>query len=560
MQKAKKISADFAQQEGSALILTLITIAILLLVGGGVLANVMARYQKDAQTLSWREALVAAQSGIDFGWATINNTIKNPTTAWADWTTKKDENGVELTPIVRVYTSPVLNHDGEGNQRTSYTVEIDSPASLNQGKRTKVAYRIRATGFTDLPGSRTISDDSRDVRLRRLSVVFEKTAGQAGTGKVATRPQATRTIEVVALPRSPFSHALGSEINYKFDKKVYIDGYDSRDGAQSIDGLYDISRRTMAGSVFANRWKKKSRQVEKLDLGKATIYGDVIYPSGKVKNAQNVKGRLIDKETRETETIEKPDWLVGTDPTLTKIDGKLTDAQKKFYHEAEEDAKSDGPAAVMAAKTAREAAEQKVRGMILNGGTEFSPTRYKLQEIKLDNRDESLIISNPPGETESWIELWVTKDIKISKGAVVLLKDGVHATIHFEHNLEIKDTKKDGGGFIVESGFAGDLQFYGIEAPEHAKEFDDEFSPRKRSGKIKIEDADFAGLIDAPDFDIEYKPKDDGKPGDGAEVYGSFVGRKVKIGNGANFHYDKALEEIGKPLGYQVASYVEDTR
>ncbi|HEX4640585.1 MAG TPA: hypothetical protein VH252_04325, partial [Chthoniobacterales bacterium] len=500
------------------------------------------------------------ESGIDFGVATINDTIKNPDTAWAGWTTKKDENGSELTPVIKVYTSPVFYYGGEGNHRATYTLEIDSPASLNQGKRAKVAYRIRATGFTDLPGARTVSDDRRDVSLRRLSLVFDKTAGQAGTGKLVTRPQATRTIEVVALPRSPFNHALGSEINYKFDKKVYIDGYDSRDGNRSIDGLYDISRRTTAESVFANRWKKKPRQVEKLDLGKATIYGDVLYPSGKVKNAENVKGRLVDKETRETETIAKPDWLLGTDPTLTKIDGKLTDAQQKFYHQAEEDARSEGPAALMAAKAATQAAQQKVRGMVLNGGSEGEPTRYKLQEIKLDNRDESLIISNPPGATESWIELWVTKDIKISKGAVVLLKDGVHATIHFEHNLEIKDTKSAGGGFIVESGFAGDLQFYGIEAPDHKKEIDDDLSPQKRSGKIKIEDADFAGVIDAPDFDIEYKPKDDGKPGDGAEIYGSFVGRKVKIGHGANFHYDQALEEIGKAKGYQVVSYIEDTR
>jgi hypothetical protein len=285
-----------------------------------------------------------------------------------------------------------------------------------------------------------------------------------------------------------------------------------------------------------------------------------MYPRGKVLHAENVKGRLVDKETRETETITKPDWLLGTDPSLTRIDGKLTKEQQRFYQQAEANAKSEGPAAEMAARTATQTAEQKIRGMVLNGGTETSPTRYKLQEINLNNRDESLIISNPPGAKESWIELWVTGDIAIQKGAVVLLKDGVHATVHFEHNLEIKNTKSDGGGFIVESGFAGDLQFYGIEAADFKKEADDELSPQKRSGKIKIEDADFAGVINAPDFDIDYTPKDNGKPGDGAELYGSFIGRKVKIGHGANFHYDEALAEIGKTKSYQVVSYFEDTR
>src|SRR4051794_1161808 len=52
MQTSMKVSARFNQCTGSALILTLITIAVLLTIGGGVLASVMRRYHSNSQALS----------------------------------------------------------------------------------------------------------------------------------------------------------------------------------------------------------------------------------------------------------------------------------------------------------------------------------------------------------------------------------------------------------------------------------------------------------------------------------------------------------------------------
>ena len=129
--------------------------------------------------------------------------------------------------------------------------------------------------------------------------------------------------------------------------------------------------------------------------------------------------------------------------------------------------------------------------------------------------------------------------------------------------VEIKDTKSEKGGFIVESGFAGDLQLIGVESPDQSKkEVDDDYSPRKRSGKVTISDGDFTGVINAPDWDVDFKPKDwDKEDGiNGAQVFGSILARKVNIGHGADYHYDEAVSEIGSIAGYSFAGWNEVER
>jgi hypothetical protein len=198
---------------------------------------------------------------------------------------------------------------------------------------------------------------------------------------------------------------------------------------------------------------------------------------------------------------------------------------------------------------------------LLGGSDPSNPTRYKVEKIEVNKKDESIVLSNPPGVTESWIEIWVTEEMKIEKGGTIFVSNGVHAKLYLEgKKVEIKETRADKGGLILESGFAGDFQLIGIEAKEETnKETDDEFSPKKRSGSIKISDADFTGVINAPDWDVDFKPKDWDKEDTiyGGQFYGSVLGRKVKIGNGADVHFDEALTEIGSVARYSIAGWNE---
>ena len=283
-----------------------------------------------------------------------------------------------------------------------------------------------------------------------------------------------------------------------------------------------------------------------------------------VKNHENVLGDKVTNVSMDAPINLAPQWTTVT-ANIDKLDGKIPSALAASFKIAEKLAKAGGPAAQFEAKSATAAAELAAKGMELLGSADPSnPARYKVGKIDINKKDESLVLSNPVGATESWVDIWVTEDIKIEHGGTMFLSNGVHARIFMEgKKMEIKDTKADKGGFIVESGFAGDLQLIGIESSDQSKkESDDEFSPRKRSGKLKISDGDFTGVINAPDWDVEFKPKDwDKEDGvNGAQLFGSILGRKVKIGHGADYHYDEAVSEIGSVVGYSFAGWNEVER
>lgn len=559
--------------EGTVLVAAVLTVAILASISAAALFSVGARHQNSYQGAGWREALTAAESGVERTMADLRTTIDDPTNAWAGWgvvdaagnpTTVQtiDRDGRWAAGYTLRMNATLPAQSGETRQ-TRYSVLVDVPSTLAPtAKRWNQAYRIRSTGTSELPGSVRAASDQRDTQLRRLSLLWDRTLGS----KTST-PLATRTIEVVAKPESAYEYSLASEINFKLNKRTIIDGYNSNYTDTSTNGKYDPAKRTPdGGTILANRWKKKPKPdqaVEKFDVGKATIYGDLMVKGSlkNVKNYENVQGDKVTNVSVDLPVNLAPAWPSVT-LNIANLDGKLPASLAASYKIAQKNAKAGGPAAQFEAKSATAAAELAAKGMELPGGSDPSnPTRYKVEKIGLDKKDESLVLNNPLGVTESWIEIWVTEEFKIEHGGTMFVSNGVHATIYLEgKKVEIKDTKNDKGGFIVESGFAGDLQIIGIESKDNTKkESDDDYSPQKRSGKISISDADFTGVINAPDWDVEFKPKDWDKDDGiaGAQLYGSVVGRKVKIGNGADYHFDEALSEIGSIVRYSIAGWNE---
>ena len=561
--------------EGGVLVAAVLTVTILASISAVVLHNVGTKHHNSYQAASWREALAGAESGVERAMAELRATIDRPTNAWAGWTVvdaagnpasvqQIDRDGRWAPGYTLRTTATLPAQSGEGRP-IRYAVTIDVPPTLAAtSRRWNQAYRIRSTGTSPLPGPARGGSDARDTQLRRLSLVWDRTAG--GT-RLAT-PEATRTIEVVAKPESVYEHGLTAEINFKLNRKTYIDGYNSNYPDTSTNGDYDPAKRTPdGGTILANRWKKKPKPdqlLEKFDVGHATIYGDLLVQGSlkNVKNYDNVRGDKVTNASADTPTNLAPQWLSVTENIAT-LDGKIPNDVAATYKLAEKQAKAGGPSAQFDAKSATAAAELAAKGMELPGGSDpANPTRYKVAKIGVDKKTESLVLANPPGVTESWIEIWVTEEMKIEKGGTMFVANGVHAKIYVEGKVEIRDTKQDKGGFILESGFSGDLQLIGIEKPDSKKESDDDYSPKKRSGKILISDADFTGVINAPDWDVDFKPKDWDKEDTiyGGQLYGAVLGRKVKIGNGADFHYDEAVAEIGSVLRYSVAGWNEIER
>ncbi len=571
---------------GGALIAAILVVTILAGMAALILSNVLAKQHNSIQAAAWREALVSAEAGAERAMAELRTTVDDPTQAFNGWVVLKpdgtqaasqtiDRSG-RWAPDYRLSMSGVLPPQPGETKQQKYSVVVDVPASLGaSGRRWNQSYRIRSTGYSVVPGPARITGDKRDSTLRKLTLLRDR-----WTQTAATAPEASRTIEVVAQPDTVYNYGIIAEINFKMNKKTYIDGYDSRYDDTSTNGKYDALKRTAnGGTIVANRWKKNSKPdplnqvAEKFDVGKATIFGDLLIKGSlkNVKNFENVQGNKVTNFSVSTPTNTTPAWTTGVN-VIDTLDGKVPSSLMATYKTAEKQAKAGGAVAQFAAKNATAAAILAAKGMELKGGADpLFPTRFKVKKIDVDKKDESLVFNNPPGASESWIELWVTDEMKVQKGGTLFISAGVHATIFVEGKVEVKETKRDpnkdpnafsnddNGGFILESGFAADLQLVGLERPESSKETDDEYSAKKRSGKMTISDADFTGVINAPDWDIDFKPKDWDKEDTvfGGQLYGSVLGRKVKIGNGADIHYDESLGDAGRVLSYSIAGWNE---
>lgn len=80
-------AADTTASGGNALLIVLLTIAVLSLVAGNLMWSASARYHVTYQSSSWQEALVAAEAGVDVAMGELRNHVVNHTPAFsgASW-------------------------------------------------------------------------------------------------------------------------------------------------------------------------------------------------------------------------------------------------------------------------------------------------------------------------------------------------------------------------------------------------------------------------------------------------------------------------------------------
>src|SRR5438876_3619858 len=74
------------RSQGSILVWTVMTIAILSLLAAEVIRLVSLKYQSALQTATWQEALLAAESGVDLGIVELRKSLfPAPNNAWSGW-------------------------------------------------------------------------------------------------------------------------------------------------------------------------------------------------------------------------------------------------------------------------------------------------------------------------------------------------------------------------------------------------------------------------------------------------------------------------------------------
>src|SRR6202040_293426 len=156
-----------SKAQGSVLLWTVITIAILSLLGAEVLRLVSIKYEHALQTATWQESLLAAESGIDLAIMELRKSLfPAPNHAWEGW------NNVPGNGVTSYGLTTIPNAGLAGTPMT-IEVSVDAPSSLidNAGWQ---YYRIRTVGTMPIIGSPRAGQNRQDTRLRKLSLRWER--------------------------------------------------------------------------------------------------------------------------------------------------------------------------------------------------------------------------------------------------------------------------------------------------------------------------------------------------------------------------------------------------
>lgn len=280
-------------------------IAVLTILAGVTMLTLRNRSRQAFQTASWQESLLAAESGVDIAVNAMRRSLYDPSAAWSGWTNSEGSGGGPGTGST-FFTSSALVRSGEGGQQSWVKVQVDAPSYL-RGSSGEQWFRVRSTGYAEIPGGSVVTGESVDIRLRKLDFRVDRRTGEA-----LNTPRAQRTIEAIVKPVGAFRVALlGDSLINMNNHNIVVDSYDSRDPAKSTNGFYDPAKRQENGHIATNG--------PVINLGSAHIYGDASTNGGEVFNASNVTGEIRDDFYQQLFDVIRPTMTpdAGTPSSVT---------------------------------------------------------------------------------------------------------------------------------------------------------------------------------------------------------------------------------------------------
>ncbi len=174
----------------------------------------------------------------------------------------------------------------------------------------------------------------------------------------------------------------------------------------------------------------------------------------------------------------------------------------------------------------------------LVAGAQEGSSRYVLSNITLSGN--AILTLGTASTSTTYIEIYVTGMISVTGNGQIVVPPGVEAKIYCGGNVAIA-----GNGVVNSANKPGNLLFYGINPtdPTSVRTFN-------LGGNSLL-----SAAVYAPAFDVQIN--DGGTRG---SVYGSFVGKTVKMVGVTDLHYDEALGSGGTVNNYKIVSWFEDTR
>ncbi|MCE9609490.1 MAG: hypothetical protein K8R23_04625 [Chthoniobacter sp.] len=490
-----------ARQSGSAVLAALGILAVTLVMVSVALTQARHRFQTSHYSSRWSQAEQAAEAGAELALMTAQRS------SWtADgWPSAPGEVGAPA--VEQTFT---LSTD----LPVSVTVAVDQVA-INS----VIWLRIRSRGKADVSGGAVAGIDPQDVRLRKLSLRYDRADGTS----VGASPRTTRTVAILAEPvaKSPYKMAL--LMNQKLVMSGgSVDSFDSSDPTKSTTGLYDIAKRQTNGDVAINDTQGVS------DLGGAYVYGDVTYAGGTTFSRMSVS--TAEGFSSPTGTLSEGG---ASDPSSTaptgtaNVQGTVSSA-------------SPTPVVPVLAPTwtAFNATPTAIcNSMSLTGGTKSAPARYKVSSVSLPVGKRLTMCSHATG-AESYIEVWVTGNFTATDIGSIQHEPGVHVIYHVEGDVTV-----NASSFANQSNTAANNVINVINPAEGV------------SQTVNVSGSGaFIGAINAPGAAVTVS--------DSTSFSGGLIGKTMNICNGASIHYDEALGRagIGPADRYRVGSWVEAVR
>jgi hypothetical protein len=545
------------KETGSVLICVLGAILIVSLIGANVLRNSTTRLNVSSnQVRAWKEALSAAETGGDIGFAELRKKVSTDplirASQWVGWTPSGTGHG---------YVSSQTTF-GSSNLMASTVVEecyfdlttklltLGHPATGNSW------YRVRSKGTAPLPNlKRTGMDDALINDGRKHFAAFGSTEMQDITARgngdsllrkidfntdhfiatygpngdrvgqtlapVAT-PQISRRIEQIIAPATPFFDAAIKSAGsfYGLGSASYIDSYDSRNGP------YDPAVRLNPAHLYYPDSRHGNLQIGNTSATvKGDIFGDVATDGGNVVSGSpgiiygtidnNVPFTLEDYNMPSTSTwTYVPPPILGLPPQSWQLPSAVTSTQTVAPQ-----ARVSGPP----------------------GGTSDTPTYYLITSLSGALTVNPTVVSG--NAVDTYVAIHVTGNIS-GASAGITVNPKVHLKIYFDGNIDVKSFNLINQSPSLANPYAGNLQFYGISPPP---------------GTTQTIDLDTGGgqpllaaTFYAPSADFEFK----GAP----DFIGTAVCKSFYANGNITWHYDRALNDDGEVLDLRIASYVEDTR
>lgn len=512
---AQPVAPRRARENASSLAVAMVTLAVLAMIAAVTFQTVTSRFRSNYHTASWHDALTSAENGVQYTLARLRSPLTPngvltsplavPNSLQSDLATLSSGgssvNGTVLTgnnagtPYPRIQLPTLtIPHVGEGSSLFSATVTVDGvPAANLISSGTNTWYRIRSVGVVALSGKGSVGVQKYDNFLRKLQFRVDS------SGSALSKPQAVRTIEVIAKPVTIGSAALfgvtGVDLN---NQNVVINSYDSRDSRYSTSGLYDPAKATAHGNVVTDDGVTSGGTIGVINLSPsgAHVYGDIATNNTPVVgDSSNVTGSIV----------------------------------QDFYQYLPP---APDPAAVSSSWTNIPASTAA-----LTTGTQSSPTRYKINgngDFKLSGNAALNITA--PAFGEGYVELWIPRDLDLSGNGGIVIPAHVHVIFYVDGYVKIA-----GNGVVNISLIPGNVTLYGNHDTTAVQ-------------SLTVNgNGQFAGMIYAPSASASVRGG-----GSSGDMYGSIFANAIFFNGVTSLHYDSAQGDVGAVIDYRIASWYED--